>query len=118
MGWGGLDQRTFPRVSARCDILIHDRIGGTIKAKTQNLGAGGACVILKRELEKLSQVRLRLTLDDPSKPIECNSRVVWMVRSKEPSSGKVSFDIGVEFLGLDVKDQERIASFSQRQSRV
>ena len=114
MGWGGLDQRAFPPVSARCDISIHDRIGGTIKAKTQNLGRGGACVILNRELEKLSQVRLRLTLADPNDPIECDGRIVWMVRSKEPSSGKVSFDIGIEFLGLDVKNQERITSFGQR----
>ncbi|MBI4395322.1 MAG: PilZ domain-containing protein [Candidatus Omnitrophica bacterium] len=117
MAWSGLDQRVFPRVSARCDITIHDRIGGKIKTKTQNLGAGGACVILNRELEKLSQVRLRLMLEDPDQPIECDGRVVWMVRSKEPS-GKVSFDVGIEFLRLSPSDQERIITFNQSQSRI
>ena len=118
MGWAGLDQRAFPRINARCDMWIGDQIGGVVKTKTQNLGAGGVCVISDREFEKLTRVHLRLTLTEGASPVECDGRIVWMVRSKEPSSGKVSFDIGVEFLGLDVKDQERIASFSQRQSRV
>ena len=114
MSWAGLDQRAFPRVSARCDISIHDRIGGAIKTKTQNLGVGGVCVILDRELEKLSKVHIRLTLEESVQAaVECNGRVVWMVRSKEPASGKVTFDIGVEFLDLSPKDQELIIAFTK-----
>ena len=111
MAWAGLDQRAFPRISARCDILIHDHIGGTIKAKTQNLGGGGVCVILNRELEKLSKVRLRLTLEEAANPIECEGRIVWMVRSKELPTGKVSFDTGIEFLNLKPIDHERISAY-------
>ena len=114
MGWAGLDQRAFPRISARCDISIHDRIGGAIKAKTQNLGVGGVCVILNRELEKLSRVHLRLMLGELAQPVECDGRVVWMVRSKELSSGKVTFDIGIEFLNLLAKEQESIAAFIKK----
>ncbi len=115
MAWAGLDQRVFPRISARCDISIHDRIGGAIKAKTQNLGLGGVCVILDCELAKLSQVHLRLTLEDTTQGVDCDGRVVWMVRSKEPSSGKVSFDIGIEFLNLKPKDQDLITAFIKTQ---
>ena len=111
MGWAGLDQRAFPRVSAQCDISIHDRIGSSVRAKTQNLGVGGVCVILTCELEKLSQVHLKLTLENSEQTVESDGRVVWMVRSKEPSSGKVSFDIGIEFLNLKPKDQEAIIVF-------
>ncbi|MBI4357872.1 MAG: PilZ domain-containing protein [Candidatus Omnitrophica bacterium] len=111
MVWAGLDQRAFPRISARCDILIHDHIGGTIRAKTQNLGGGGVCVILNRELEKLSRVRLRLILEETTYPIECEGRIVWMVRSRELPSGKVHFDTGIEFLGLRPLDRERISAF-------
>ena len=114
MPWAGLDQRAFPRVSARCDISISSRGGKAIRAETQNLGAGGACVILNQKLEKLSQVYLRLTLDQPKAPIECDGRIVWMVRSKEPASGKVTFDIGIEFLNLKPEDQELITTFAQR----
>lgn len=117
MSWSGLDQRAFPRLSARCDIAIHDRqFGQGLKAKTQNVGAGGVCVILDRALEKLSQVGLRLTLAESEKPIECDGRVVWMVRSKEPASGKVSFDTGIEFLNLFPEDQTRLEHFIQSSS--
>ena len=111
MSWAGLDQRAFPRVSAQCDIAIGDHLQGLIKTKTQNLGAGGVCVILNRQVEKLSRVHLRLTLDDSATPIECDGRVVWMVRSKELVSGKVLFDIGIEFLKMEPKDQELISAF-------
>ena len=111
MGWAGLDQREFPRVSAQCDISIHDRIGGAIKAKTQNLGVGGVCVILSRELEKLSVVHLKVTLENSTQTVECDGRVVWMVRSKELSSRKIFFDIGIEFLNLKPEDQDAIGTF-------
>ena len=111
MSWSGLDQRAFPRISARCDIIIHDRIGGLVKTKTQNLGPGGACVLLNRSVEKLSHVHLRLVIGELAQPIECEGRVVWMVKSKAPASGKVMFDIGIEFLDLKALDQERITSF-------
>jgi len=115
MSWAGLDQRAFPRVSTQCDIWIGDRLQGLIKTKTQNLGAGGVCVLLDRELEKLSRVRLRLTLKESNATIECDGRVVWRVRSKEPASGKVSFDTGVEFLDLKDEDQKLIKFFIERQ---
>ena len=111
MGWAGLDQRAFPRISSRCDVMIRDHIGGTLKTKTQNLGGGGVCVILNQEIEKLSKVRLRLSLEQSLDPVECEGRVVWMVRSKEPSTGKTSFDTGIEFVNLKPGDQERIMAF-------
>ena len=114
MSWAGLDQRAFPRVSTQCDIAVGDHLQGLIKTKTQNLGAGGVCVILNRQVEKLSRVHLRLTLEDSITPIECDGRIVWMVRSKELVSGRVSFDVGVEFLNLKDEDRELIKSFIDR----
>jgi len=112
MSWSGLDQRAFPRFSTRCDIAIHDHQFGTgLKAKTQNLGGGGVCVILDQGLEKLSQVGLRLALANSQKPIECDGRVVWIVRSQEPATHKVSFDTGIEFINLSSEDRARIEQF-------
>ncbi len=110
MGWAGLDQRVFPRFSTRCDITISGN-GETIKTKTQNIGVGGVCIILKKALEKLTQVKLRLVLDESLPMIECNARVVWMIPGKELSSSKMHYDTGLEFLNLDPQDQERIQSF-------
>ncbi|OGW87111.1 MAG: hypothetical protein A3C35_06960 [Omnitrophica bacterium RIFCSPHIGHO2_02_FULL_46_11] len=111
MPWEGLNQRAFPRVTTQCDLIIHDRIGGTIKAKTQNLGLGGLCVLLDRSLEKLSQVHLRLALTKANPPVECDGRIVWMVRTKEPVASRPTFDIGIEFLNLKLGDKDQISSF-------
>lgn len=113
MSWAGLDQRVFPRFSVRCDITISGG-GETIKSKTQNIGIGGVCVILSKELEKLSQVKLRLILDELQPPIECHARVVWMIPSKELSSPKVHYDTGFEFTDLIPQDQDRIQSFIRK----
>ena len=113
MGWAGLDQRVFPRFSAQCDLTISGG-GETLKNKTQNIGVGGVCVILQKEIQKLSQVKLRLVLDESMPPIECDARVVWMIPSKEISSPKKHYDTGVEFINLDPKDRERIDLFVQK----
>ena len=111
--WAGLDQRVFPRFSASCDIAISGE-GETLKAKTQNIGVGGVCLILNKALEKFSQVRLRLVLDKSLPMIECDAKVVWMIPSKEIASPKVNYDTGFEFVDLTPQDQERIQSFIQK----
>ncbi len=113
MGWAGLDQREFPRYSARCDITISDG-GETLKSKTQNVGVGGVCVLLNKELQKLSQVKLHLVMDESMRPIECEGRIVWMIPSKELASPKKHYDTGIEFLNLDPKDRDRIEVFVRR----
>lgn len=111
MSWTGLDQRAFPRISARCDISIQHSLAGVIKTHTQNVGAGGVCVILQRELEKLSSVHLKLALEDPDSLIECEGRAMWIVRSTDPASRKVSFDTGIGFVGLKPEAEKRLAAF-------
>ena len=117
MAWGGLDQRAFPRFSAECKIMIQGKEGHPIQAKTENLGAGGVCVILKQELEKLSLVRLRLNLDERTPPIECDGRVIWMVPSKGFGgfgAKRATFDTGIEFLNLPPETGAAITAFVQK----
>lgn len=111
MGWSGLDQRQFPRLSADCEIAINDYVKGAIKARTENIGTGGVCVILAQELPKLSHVRFHLVFSKSEKPLECEGRVVWTVRSKNPASGKVSFDTGIEFLDLNPDQKTSLEQF-------
>lgn len=111
MTWGGLDQRVFPRFSTGCDILIQGKKGPPIRAKTENLGAGGVCVILGEELEKLTHVRLRLNLDTNRPPVECEGRVIWTVASKVLGTRKVTFDTGIEFLNLAPETGSAITAF-------
>ena len=113
MTWSGLDHRQFPRINTQCDLWLHKGFGGLIHAQTENLGRGGACVILRHALEKLTSVQIRLALKEETSPIECGGRIVWTVRSKEPASGKVTYDTGIEFLNIKLEDEERITNFIQ-----
>jgi len=113
MAWSGLDKRNFPRVQARCDIWINEGSSTVIKTRTENVGGGGVCVILKQELEKFSNVRLQLTLTEGSTPLESGGRIVWVVPSSDPATHKVSYDTGIEFLGLMPEDQETIVMFTE-----
>ena len=70
MTWAGLDKRQFPRVNAKCDISIQGRFNNPLHAHTENLGIGGVCVILKEELERFSDVSLRLALKEENPPTE------------------------------------------------
>lgn len=116
MSWGGLDQRVFPRYSAKCDVTIMGD-GETIKAVTHNIGTGGVCIMMPKELAKLSHVKLRLALNDLTPSIECTARVVWMITSKELSARKPTYDTGLEFVDLKPEDLEKIQTFVNQLNR-
>ena len=102
--WQGINRRKFPRAEYPCRIIV---IKGTGKlkltTKTENIGAGGLCVVLAKELLRFEEVVIMLYLDDKPEPVQCHGRVVWVVR--KAGSG---FDTGVEFLDLKDKDRLRI----------
>jgi hypothetical protein len=113
VAWTGLDQRNFPRVAVSCQIWIEGS-DGVIETKTENLGGGGVCVILDHGLEKLSRVKLRMTLDKARASIECGGRVVWIVCSKDPKTKALTYDTGIEFTDLTSEGQDEILSFIQQ----
>lgn len=101
--WQGVDNRRFPRVEYPCKVVIF-RQGQkeSIDARTENIGAGGICAVLKDGLDKYLPVGVVLYLKDNQPPIECDGRVVWSVKNKDV------FDIGIEFVDIHSKDILRI----------
>lgn len=117
MMWDGFNKRKFPRINLRCELILKNQSAGqTLRAQTENLGAGGLCVILEKSLERFSTVSIRLELDPALPWIECLGKVMWAVSSREISTKKESFDTGVEFTGLQPAQQDLIRSFVE--SRV
>jgi len=115
MAWAGFNQRQFPRVATECDISL-SKAGekSQIRAKTQNLGAGGVCVLVPEEMERFSNVRLSIRFDKREEDLVCGGRVVWVVKSKDPQSGKVTFDTGIEFLDISEEEENGIRAFLER----
>jgi len=118
--WEGLNRRKFPRVNYPCLVVIRNNSGGddknnVILTHTDNVGIGGVCVVLKRNVKMFSEVELELDLLDLGEYICCNGKVVWNVqRQSEVSEKPLFFDIGVEFINIAEEDRKRLERIVER----
>lgn len=110
--WDGLDRRKFPRVNYPCLVIIRHGQGSeddVILTHTENLGIGGVCVILKKNIDMFTPVEVELDLLDLGNHIRCKGKIVWNVKRKIDDKKKpLFFDVGVEFQDINKKDQERV----------
>jgi len=110
--WDGLNRRKFPRANYPCLLIIREvnALPDAILTHTENIGIGGICVLIKRNLKIYTQVELEIDLLDLSDHIYCRGQVVWSVRRKEHDSNKPLFyDIGIEFAELSPEDAGRLS---------
>lgn len=109
--WDGLNRRRFPR--GRYPCLISLRHGpeevDALLTHTENIGVGGVCVILKKDIKLFTLVEVELDLLDLGEHVKCQGKVVWAVRRKQSVEKKRKFyDIGIEFADLEEKETHRL----------
>jgi c-di-GMP-binding flagellar brake protein YcgR len=111
--WDGFNKRKFPRLSLRCEIILKNQApsGLIIRTQTENMGAGGVCILLDQPLERFSTVALRIELDGKLPWIECLGKVVWSVPSREAGGKKENYDTGIEFLNLQPAHQDLVRQY-------
>ncbi|MBF0484597.1 MAG: PilZ domain-containing protein [Candidatus Omnitrophica bacterium] len=114
--WEGLNRRRFPRVKYPCLIVLHASDNhDVILTHTENVGVGGICVILKKEVPLFTEVELELDLLDLGNNIRCKGKVVWMVqRSSKEAKKPLFYDIGVEFESVDEGEYQRLDSLVKK----
>lgn len=102
MVWSGMDRRKFPRANYKCLVTLRKKDGvQTFTTQTENIGAGGVCVILPERLDIFANVDLVITLAEGRPPIKTSGSVVWTVRSCDPKKSKANYyDTGIEFVDL------------------
>ena len=108
--WNGINRRKFPRANYKCLITIKQKSGSkSISTNTENIGAGGICVIIEENLGLFQGVNLDLSLENGDTPIKCAGTVVWVVK-KRPDTKKepYCYDTGIEFVNIDDNQRERI----------
>jgi len=112
MLWEGIDKRKFPRINYKCRIRVVDHGREEVfETFTENMGAGGICVMLTKEFDLFKTAELEIYLDDVSKPIVCKGTIVWVIRRRSGESKKASeYDVGIEFTDIDDKDRAKIIS--------
>jgi len=116
--WDGLDRRKFPRVNYPCLVIVRDngkKEKDIILTHTENVGVGGVCVILKRNIEMFEPVEVELDLLDLESHIKCDGKIVWNVKRKMDEKKKpLFFDVGIEFVNIKSRDQVRIEDIVKR----
>jgi hypothetical protein len=117
VSWDGLNRRKFPRVLYPCMVIVRAKEDHqeAILAHTENVGNGGLCLIMRRELKMFTAVDVELDLLDMGDHIRCQGKVVWSIRRKSADPTKpMAYDVGVEFVNLAEKDRQRIDQVIQR----
>ncbi len=109
--WNGIDRRKFPRGAYVCLITIRRRLTSKIiSTHTENIGAGGICVLIKEDLGLFQGVDLEVHLEDDNPPVKCGGTVVWVVKKASPrSKGEHFYDTGIEFIDIRPAEQDRIS---------
>lgn len=111
MMWEGINQRRFPRVNYKCRIRLSRESGNSVlDTQTENIGAGGICVVLEKDLQLFEPVSLEVFLDEKNSPISCGGTVVWVVkRHPMTQTGAFKYDTGIEFADITPEDKKRVS---------
>ena len=115
--WDGLNRRKFPRVNYPCLITIHHSHSEpeVMLTHTENVGVGGVCVIVKKNFQLFVPVELEIDLMDTGNHIKCPGKIVWSIRRKLTETSKPLFyDLGIEFLGIQAGEHQRLKEIVQR----
>ncbi len=117
--WEGLNRRRFPRVNYPCLVILRQlnnpELSDVILTHTENIGMGGVCVIIKKDLKIFTSVELELDLLDLGNHITCKGRVVWNIQRKDEDSKKpFFFDIGIEFLNMTDEQRSQLQDIIER----
>ncbi|MBP7055968.1 MAG: PilZ domain-containing protein [Candidatus Omnitrophica bacterium] len=114
--WNGINRRKFPRANYKCLIVIKKKATPkTISTQTENIGAGGICVIIKDDLGLFQGVDIELFLDDGKGPIKCGGTIVWVVKKADAKhKGVHLYDTGVEFVDIRPEDRERASEVVEK----
>lgn len=115
MAWEGINRRRFPRANYACVVRIrHKGEAEAFNTQTENIGCGGVCVILPKDVKIFSPVEVELDLNDKKPNINCDGTIVWVVRRSEINEKTPAvFDTGIEFSNLKDEDKERIEEIIQ-----
>lgn len=111
--WNGINRRKFPRANYPCEITVRRKDNpDSLSSQTENIGVGGICVMLQKDLGIFAPVEIQLDLLDGGSTIRCDGTIVWIV-SKKDKKDKL-FDTGIEFTNIKRNDATRIGAIVDR----
>ena len=81
----------------------------TIDTFTENVGAGGICVVLDAKFDLFEKVSLEIFLGDDGGPVSCEGSIVWVVKQHAANKWEaLKYDTGIEFQNIKDEDKQRL----------
>ena len=111
----GIEERKFPRLPLRLTTFVKYLSTGKVRRTlTQDLSAGGACLVTEELLEPGTQLELGIKLPDFDKPITCT---VEVVRSQPTAAPRKSYEpviaeTSVKIVQIDPKSRALLLQFT------
>ena len=107
MSWDKIDRRRFLRIKFPFTIHLYPIGKPPISAYAEDISAGGVKVTIHQKLKISSLVDLEVYVK--LRPIVCKGKVVWInKRESEFLEGETFFDVGMEFQGLKLEEEEAV----------
>ena len=117
--YGGKERRKYPRIQA---TFVEYSVIGEVASKeissfTEDVSAGGICILSCEKIETDSLLSLKIYLPDGGGPIEAKGKVAWAgVSTFLSMEGRKHYDLGIEFIQIDEKDRLRIYKYTSERS--
>jgi hypothetical protein len=115
--WAGSDRRNHVRASIAATVKITKK--STLEeqlASVRNIGVGGICISLAKDIGLFSEVALEIKFKEGQKAaVHCDGKVVWLI--KEAGAAQLGFDAGIEFVKLKEEEKQRIVEVVQQWSQ-
>ncbi len=110
MIWQGFSNRKFPRIDSDIAIImIQESSNTTLSAQIKNIGVGGLCVVISKQVKIYDTVEVSFQLPILEKSITCKAQVVWTVKTfveEEPV-----YDVGLQFICIKKQDKDHCNRF-------
>ena len=109
MVWQGVNRRIFPRANYPCTVRLRSKVNAeTFHTKTENIGCGGVCVMLPKDIGMFSPVEMEIDIKSKKEHriIKCEGSIVWVVGRRQMGKDiPSSYDTGIEFVNLKEEDR-------------
>ena len=106
-----MEQRRHPRVGPLAIRTRFELDGEERDGYLTSLSEGGGFLVFEENIAVNEKLSLRLSLPWGLGEIEAQARVVYELLAPETRSGNSTNGVGIAFVDLDPKDQEKIKSY-------
>lgn len=109
--WDGFNKRKFPRVNLDCQVSVSPQgKAKVLNSKTENLGAGGVCLITEEEVARFDRCQFSIQIPGADS-IGGKGKVVWVIPRKMARDPQKTYDVGIEFTEFDDDGQKKLMQF-------